>query len=372
MNQLRPASFAQQRLWFLEQLEPGNAAYNLASAFRIRGTLDIDALARALQTIVQRHDSLRTTFTAVDGQVMALISAAPEPAGLPLVSLDHLAEDQKEEHALLLAAEEGQRRFDLSAGPLIRTRLLRMSPTEHLLVLATHHIVMDGWSIGVLLKEMAGFYDAFHSNRTPEIPALPIQYADFASWQRESFVGEIPARQLEYWKRTLGGAPAVFELPADRPRPAVQSHKGRRHSVRLDAELAKEVVELSLKEHVTPFMVLLAAFETLLCRYTGVADFVLGTPMAGRSHVELEPLIGLFVNTIPVAGESQRRSDVPRFASTCARHDPRRIRPSGCAVRETRRRVAAGTEHESYAAVPDDVHLAQHSTNFARLRRTAP
>ena len=336
VNQLRPASFAQQRLWFLEQLEPGNAAYNLASAFRIRGTLDIDALARALQTIVQRHDSLRTTFTAVDGQVMALLSAAPEPAGLPLISLDQLAEDQKEEHALLLAAEEGQRRFDLSAGPLIRTRLLRMSPAEHVLVLATHHIVMDGWSIGVLLKEMAGFYEAFHSNRTPEIPALPIQYTDFAAWQRESFVGEIPGRQLEYWKQTLGGVSAVFELPADRPRPAVQSYKGRRHSVRLDAELAKEVVELSLKEHVTPFMVLLAAFETLLCRYTGVADFVLGIPMAGRSHIELEPLIGLFLNTIPLRANLKRRSDVPRIASTCARHDPRRVRASGCSVRETR------------------------------------
>jgi amino acid adenylation domain-containing protein len=296
----RQVSFAQQRLWFLEQLEPGNSAYNLPSAIRIRGILDIDALARALQTIVQRHDSLRTTFTAVDGQVMALVVAAPEPAGLPLVILDHLNEDQKEEHALVIAAEEGQRRFDLSAGPLIRLKLLRLSPTEHVLVLTMHHIITDGWSIGVLLKEMAGFYDAFHSNRSPEIPALPIQYSDFASWQRESFTGEAQARQLEYWKRTLGGAPAMLELPADRLRPAVQSHKGHRHSVRLDAELAKDLAEVSRKERVTPFMVLLAAFETLLWRYTGVADFILGTPMAGRSHVELEPLIGLFVNTIPL------------------------------------------------------------------------
>jgi amino acid adenylation domain-containing protein len=163
-----------------------------------------------------------------------------------------------------------------------------------------HHIVTDGWSINVLLKEMAGFYDAFQSNRSPEIPTLPIQYSDFASWQRESLTGELQARQLEYWKRTLDRAPAVLELPADRLRPAVQSQKGQRHSVRLDAELVKDIVELSRKERVTPFVVLLAAFETLLWRYTGVADFVLGTPMAGRSHVELEPLIGLFVNTIPL------------------------------------------------------------------------
>src|SRR5271169_2294706 len=320
VKQLRPVSFAQQRLWLLEQLEPGNAAYNLTSAFRISGILDIDALARALHTIVLRHDSLRTTFTAVDGRVMALLSAAPKPAGLSLVSLDHLAEDQREEHALLLAAEEGQRRFDLSAGPLMSAKLLRMSPRDHMLVLAAHHIVLDGWSIDVLLKEMAGFYDAFHSNRSPEIPTLPIQYGDFASWQLESFVDGIPARQLEYWKRTLGGAPAVLELPADRPRPAVQSHRGHRYSVRLDAELARDVGELSRKERVTPFMVLLAAFETLLWRYTGVADFVLGTPMAGRSHVELEPLIGLFVNTLPLradlSGDPTFRSLLKRVRDT--------------------------------------------------------
>ena len=300
MEQPRQVSFAQQRLWFLEQLQPGNSAYNLASAIRIRGNLDIHALARALQTIVERHDSLRTTFHAVDGQVTALVCVTPQSTELPLVSLDHLPENQKEEHALRIIAEEGQRPFNLSAGPLIRVRLLRLSPAEHILILAMHHIVIDGWSIRVLLEEMAEFYDAFHSNRSPEPPALPIQYSDFASWQRASFTGEVQARQLEYWKRTLGGAPAVLELPADRLRPAVQSPKGQTHRVRIDAELAKDIVELSRKERVTPFMVLLAAFETLLWRYTGVGDFVVGTPMAGRSHVELEPLIGLFVNTIPL------------------------------------------------------------------------
>jgi amino acid adenylation domain-containing protein len=302
VEQSRQVSFGQQRLWFLEQLEPENGAYNLASAIRITGILEIEALERALQTIVQRHDSLRTTFRTVEGQVMALVCAAPEPLELPQVSLDHLPEDQGEEEALLLAAEEGRRPFDLSGGPLMRVKLLRLSPAVHMLVLTMHHIIMDGSSIGALLKEMAGFYEAFHSNRSPEVPALTIQYGDFAVWQRESFI-EVQARQLEYWKQTLSGAPAVLELPADRPRPAVQSHKGHRYSVRLDAELARDVVELSRKERATPFMVLLAAFETLLWRYTGVADFVLGTPMAGRSHVELEPLIGLFVNTIAMRAD---------------------------------------------------------------------
>jgi amino acid adenylation domain-containing protein len=293
-------SFAQQRLWFLEQLEPESCAYNLPNAIRIRGILDIEALALALQTVVQRHDSLRTTFTALDGQVTASVCATPEPAELPLVGLEHLPENEREQHALRIAREEGQRRFDLSTGPLIRAKLLLLSRTEHVLVLTMHHIIMDGWSIGVLLKEMAGLYEAFHSNRSPDMPTLPIQYSDFALLQRESFTGEVQARQLEYWKRTLASAPAVLELPADRLRSPVSTHRGHRHSVRLDADLGRQLVELARTEGVTPFMVLLGAFETLLWRYTGVSDFVLGTPMAGRTHLELEALIGLFVNTIPL------------------------------------------------------------------------
>ena len=302
MEQSRLVSFAQQRLWFLDQLEPENPAYNLVSAIRIRGILDFDALARAFRTIVQRHESLRTTFTALDGHVMASVCATV-PLEFGHVTLDHLPEDHKEQKALLLAVEEGQRQFSLTTGPLLRVKVLRLSQAEHILVLTMHHIITDGWSIRVLLTEMSELYSAFHSNRSPEIPALPIQYSDFACWQRESVTGEVQARQLEYWKRTLAGAPAVLELPGDRPRPAVRSSKGHRHSVRLDPELANDLAELSRKERVTPFVVLLAAFETLLWRYTGVADFVLGTPMAGRSQLELEPLIGLFVNTIPLRAD---------------------------------------------------------------------
>ena len=176
MNEFRPVSFAQQRLWFLDQFEPGNSAYNLASAMPYHGSPGFRRAGAPLQAIVRRHDSLRTTFAAVDGQVMAVVCAA-ESTAVPFVNLDHLPDDQKEEHALRMAAEEAQRRFDLSSGPLIRFKVLRLSATEHILVLAMHHIVMDGWSIGVLLKELAGFYWAFHAKRPPEIPGAsdPIQ-----------------------------------------------------------------------------------------------------------------------------------------------------------------------------------------------------
>jgi amino acid adenylation domain-containing protein len=300
VKQFSPGSFAQERLWFLEHLGPGHAAYNLASLFRIRGALDLDAIARALSAVVQRHDSLRSTFSSLDGHLMALVNPAPESIRLALVNLDHLPEDQREERVFLFAEEERQRQFQLSSGPLIRAKLVRLSATEHVLILAMHHIVMDGWSIRVLLTDVAEFYDAFRANRPPNVPSLPIQYGDFASWQREYVAGDVFAGQLDYWKHTLNGVHAVLELPADRPRPAAQTHKGHRYSVRLDAELTEKISELSRNEGVTPFMVLLAAFETLLWRYSGVSDFVLGTAAAGRSHVELEPLIGLFVNTIPL------------------------------------------------------------------------
>ena len=300
------ASFAQGRLWFLEQLEPGNAAYNLARIFRIQGTLDVETLRRALQRVIERHDSLRSTFTSLGDQPIALVNTAPATVELPLVSFEHLPESQREADALLFVEEERQRQFDFTAGPLLRAKLLRFTPSEHLLVLTVHHIVTDGWSFNVLLREMAAFYDAFRAKRLPSVPALPIQYGDFATWQQEYVSGEVLAGQLEYWKRTLEGAPDVLELPADRPRPATQSHKGHRHSLRIETEVAEKVFELCRRESVTPFMLLVAAFETLLWRYSGVSDFVLGTATAGRSHIELESLIGLFVNTIPLRARLDR------------------------------------------------------------------
>jgi amino acid adenylation domain-containing protein len=300
VQQAHPVSFAQQRLWFLDQLEPGSSAYNLPFAIRVTGNLNLDAFRRALQAIVQRHESLRTTFAAVDGEVMALVAAVPAPIEAPLVSLEHLPEHQREDRALVIAAEEGQRSFDLSAGPLLRNLLVRLSPTQHVLVLTMHHIATDGWSMGVLFREIGAFYRAFSSDREPDLPALPTQYGDFARWQRESVAEDLTARQLEYWRQALSGAPAVFDLPSDRQRLAVQTHRGSRHSVNLDEGLASGLAQFSRSEQVTLFITLLAAFETLLWRYTGVSDFVLGTPLAGRGDVDLEPLIGVFVQTAPL------------------------------------------------------------------------
>jgi amino acid adenylation domain-containing protein len=300
MAQLGLVSFAQQRLWFLDQLEPGTCVYNLPTGIRIRGALNVGAFARALIAIIRRHDSLHTTFTSLEGQAMASIRPDPDPVALPIVDLGHVPEQDKEGHALRIAAEECQRPFDLTVGPLLRVLLLRFSPEHHFLVLTMHHIIADGWSIDILLKELTKFYVAYDSNQPPEVARLPMGYSDFARWQREALTGDMQARQLKYWQRTLSGAPAVLEIPADRLRPAVQSHKGHRCTVNLDEGLTRALAELGTKERVTPFMMLLAAFETLLWRYTGVTDFVLGTPMAGRSHFDFEPLIGLFVNTVPL------------------------------------------------------------------------
>jgi hypothetical protein len=299
MGLLQPVSFAQQRLWFLEHLEPGTSAYNLPRAIRITGILDVEALRRALDAIVQRHESLRMTFTDVDGKVMASLGPGA-PVDVPVVSLESRPEDQKQAQAAVMAGKEGQRPFNLTTGPVMRVKLVRLSHEQHILVLTLHHIITDGWSMDVLFRELGEFYNAFSSNRSLDIPPLPIQYSDFARWQRKSIGIDVLARDLAFWKKTLSGVPPVLELPADRCRPAFQSHKGRTHRIKLDQELAKDLLDLSRRQGVTLFMTLLAAFETLLWRYTGAGDFVLGTPIAGRDEVDLEQIVGLFANTLPL------------------------------------------------------------------------
>jgi amino acid adenylation domain-containing protein len=300
MHHTYPVSFAQQRLWFLEQLDPGSSTYNLPFAIRVTGTPNLDALRRALHAIVERHEPLRTSFRDVDGEATAVVDTAPAPIEVPVVSLEDLPEPLREDRAFEIAAEEGRRPFDLSVGPLLRVVFLRLSPTRHLIVLTMHHIATDGWSMGVLFRELAAFYRAFSSGDQPEVPALPIQYGDFARWQRQAVADSASARELDYWRQVLSGVPAQFELPSDRPRPAVQTHRGSRHSLNLPEGLASELAEFSRGQKVTLFTTLLAAFETLLWRYTGAADFVVGTPVAGRNDVDLEPLIGIFVQTVPL------------------------------------------------------------------------
>ncbi|WP_437755425.1 amino acid adenylation domain-containing protein [Sorangium sp. So ce1389] len=292
-----PVSFGQQRLWFLDQLEPDSSFYNIPAAVRIRGPLDTEALERSLREIAARHEVLRTTIIAVHGQPRQVI--APESAlALPVVELGAVGETEREQLVQRRAAEEAQRPFNLARGPLLRAELLRLDEQEHVLLLTVHHIISDGWSVGVLLKELAALYPAFRRGEPSPLSALPIQYGDFAAWQRRWLEGEAREEQLAYWKRQLAGAPRYLDLPTDRPRPAVQRFRGATLSFQLSGELTAALSRLSRRASVTPFMTLLAGFQVLLGRHAGVEEVCVGTPVAGRNRMELEGLIGMFVNTL--------------------------------------------------------------------------
>ena len=297
-----PLSFGQQRLWFLQQLEPNSPAYNISAAIRLSGPLDIAALERSLDTIVQRHEVLRTAFSAVEGQPVQIIGGA-EPLPLLTVDLSDRSGTGQEIEVRRLMMGEGRRPFDLTQGPLIRTTLLRLAEEEHVLLLTMHHIISDGWSLGVFIRELGALYKACLAGSPPPLPELPIQYADYAVWQRQRFLEATLGDQLEYWKRQLGGALPVLDLPTDRPRPPVQTFRGATRSLVLPKSLSEKLVSLSREEGVTPFMTLLAAFQTLLYRYTGMDDIIVGSPIAGRTRIETEELIGLFVNTLVVRGD---------------------------------------------------------------------
>ncbi|WP_095988189.1 non-ribosomal peptide synthase/polyketide synthase [Cystobacter fuscus] len=292
-----PLSFAQQRLWFLEQLEPGGSVYTLAGAVRLEGTLEVEALERALGALVERHEALRTVFQSEGGEPHQVIRAAGAFT-LPRVELGALAEHEREGAVRRLAEEEAQRPFNLAAGPLLRATLLRLSGTRHVLLVAMHHIISDGWSMGVLVREVAALYAGFVSGSAPRLPPLPVQYADYSLWQREWLRGEVLQVQLEYWKQQLAGAPQLLNLPTDRPRPAIQSLRGAMLPVRLSRTLSDALKSFGQKHGATPFMVLMAAFQALLHRYSGQDDLCVGTPIAGRNRSEIEGLIGFFVNTL--------------------------------------------------------------------------
>jgi amino acid adenylation domain-containing protein len=296
-----PLSFAQQRLWFLDQLEPGTPFYNIPAAVRLRGRLDTSALERAFAELARRHESLRTTFVVV-GDEPAQVVAPDSGLRLQLEDLTRLSAAEREAEVTRLAAEEAQEPFDLAAGPLLRLRALRLSDEEHVLLLTMHHIISDGWSMGVLIREVAALYDAFTRGEPSPLPELPIQYADFAAWQREHLTDEVMGRQLSYWRERLAGAEPL-ELPADRPRPAVRSHRGAGLALTLDAGLTRRLRELSRREGVTLFMTMLAALDVLLSRYSGQTDISVGTPIANRNLAETEGLIGFFVNTLVMRAE---------------------------------------------------------------------
>jgi len=293
----RPTSFAQQRLLFLDQLEPGSPLYNISRAIRICGDLNVAALEQSLSEILRRHQTLRTTFVQADGGPLQVVGPATT-LPLPLVDLRELPQTEREARAQELVAEEAQRPFDLARGPLLRGTLLALGDQEHLLLLTMHHVVSDGWSMGVFFREMAALYGAFSDGKPSPLPELPIHYADFAQWQREWLHGDVLEAQLSYWKQQLGNGLPVMELPNDRPRPAVQTYRGAKHPMTLSLSLTEALKALGRQERVTLFMILLAAFQTLLHRYSGQDDIVVGSPIAGRNKIETEGLIGFFVNTL--------------------------------------------------------------------------
>jgi amino acid adenylation domain-containing protein/FkbH-like protein len=304
-----PLSFAQERLWFLDQLGMAGAAYNNPTIVRLTGVLDLQAFKRSFETLVERHEVLRTRFQVVDGSPVQVID---DRMRLELRQVDHSTLSADQQQAAVKSAIESQVReeFDLARGPLLRVSLIRLSEREHIIVLNIHHIISDGWSKGVLIREIAGLYADFASHRPPSLPMLPVQYADYAVWQRDVLQGEVLQRQLSYWKERLSGAPAALELPIDRMRPAVPSYKGEVFSFELAAELTSGLNELARSEGATLYMVLLAALQLLLGRHSGQDDIVVGSPIAGRTHRSLEGLIGFFVNTLVVRTEL---SDEPTF-----------------------------------------------------------
>jgi amino acid adenylation domain-containing protein len=290
-------SFAQERLFLLDQLAPGSAAYNIPVAWRLTGVLDVAALRRSLGAVVQRHEVLRTAFDTVQGVPVQRVSP-PGRVPLPLADLSGFPEEERERRAEREVRDEAARPFDLRRGPLLRARLLRLSAREHTLLLTVHHAAGDGWSVGVLFRELEAFYAGFARGEPARLPELPIQYADYATWQRSHLAGDALERQVAFWVGQLQGAPALLELPADRPRPAVQRHRGTKYRQPLPDARVSDLQALSRREGATLFMTLLAAFQLLLSRWSGQDDVVVGSPIADRDRAEVEPLIGMFTNTL--------------------------------------------------------------------------
>lgn len=314
-----PASFAQRRLWFLDRLTEEGGVYNVPAALRLRGRVHHKALADSLAEVVRRHETLRTFFEEVDGELLQVVDPSLT-LRMEEIDLRGLTQEERDAQVLNLARAEALQPFDLSQGPLLRAALIQLADEEHVLLLTIHHIVSDGWSMGVLIREIAGLYAAFATGRPSPLPELPIQYGDYAEWQQQFLQGEALHEQLAYWQEQLAGDLPVLQLPADRPRPARQSYRGGAHKVVFSAETKQTLLDFSRREGSSLYMTMLAAFKALLHRYTGQTDLLVGSPVAGRTRTELEGLIGFFVNTLVmrnrVTGEETFRELVRQVSRT--------------------------------------------------------
>jgi len=295
--QFFPTSFAQLRIWFLSQLEPDSPHYNIPAAVSLKGALNVPVLEQVLTEIIERHEVLRTRFENVDGEPMQVVTSDVN-LKLSKHDLREVPLELRESEAQLLARELVRRPFDLAAGPLLRAHLLRLHDEEWILVLNLHHIIADGWSMGILIGEFAALYEAAGSGKSAGLPELPIQYVDFAHWEREWLQGDVVSDHLLYWKEKLAGVIQHPELPHDEPRPRVRSYRGAHLDFVLPPELSEAVKGFSKRERTSLFVTLLTAFYALLSRCTGQKDFVIGSPTANRNQVETEHLIGCFVNTL--------------------------------------------------------------------------
>ena len=315
-----PLSFSQERLWFLDQWDPGTSVYNSSIAIRIQGKLDIAKLGRSLTEIVRRHEVLRTTFQIIDDQPVQVV-VPTAIINLPVINLEKVTEVEREAEAQRLIAEEMRRPFDLTRSPLLRAALLQLCESEYMLLLTIHHIASDGWSFGIFFRELSVLYDTFCSEKSSSLPELAIQYSDFAAWQRQWLQGEVLDSQLGYWKRQLGGSLPVLELPTDHPRPAIQAYQGAMQPVVLSQPVTGALRDLSRREGVTLFMTLLAAFKVLLYRYTEQHDVIVGSPIANRNRTETEELIGCFFNTLvlrtDLSGNPSFRGLLGRVREVC-------------------------------------------------------
>ncbi len=292
-----PLSFSQARLWLLDQLEPGGTAYNIPMFFQLKGNFSLSVFEQSLSELVRRHEVLRTYFVTLDGQPIQRI-APPEPVRVPVVDLQSLTENEKMKEAERLAVASASRPFDFGKAPMLRATLLKCASDEHLLLIEIHHIAFDGWSLGIFVRELTLLYNAFLIGGASPLPELSIQYADFAAWQRDWLQGDILKEQLDYWRNRLSGTLPVLELPTDRARPPVQTYRGGNVRFALSRELIHALNRLSRQEGTTIFVTLLAAFKTLLLRYTGQEDILVGTPTANRNRADIEGLIGFFINTL--------------------------------------------------------------------------